>query len=83
MQGTLWEHKDVVELNDYDAAIPKDTGKGLANGREMKIWVICQGSSFHCRGNVLSKTDQGEGVGFRPWDFQMKQMDLVSTPLGE
>lgn len=72
-----------MELNDYDAAIPKDTLGGLASGRDMKSWVICQGSTFHCGGNVSSKTDRGEGVGFRPWHFQMKQVDLVATPLGE
>lgn len=81
MQGTLREHEDIMELNYYDAAIPGDTVEGLASGREMKSWVICQGSTFHCGGNVLSKTDRGEGVGFRSWDFQMKRVDLVSTPL--
>lgn len=70
-----------MKVADYDAAIPKDTVEGLRSGRELKSWVICQGNTFHCGRNVLSKTERGEDAGFRPWDFQMKTGEFTVNSL--
>lgn len=47
-----------MKLAADGAAIPEDTAEGLESGREMKSWVLCQGSTFHFGGNVLSKTEE-------------------------